>query len=113
MSMKFDQENLEAYHWRMNTEARIERLEANEADIATIKANYATKDDIAELKVMFAHLEHRFSETKAELRADIRTHHAETKAQIAEAKASIILWSVTAIFIAQLLPALLKLFLPG
>ncbi|WP_343732400.1 hypothetical protein [Duganella sp.] len=120
MSVKFDLENPEAYHWRMNTEARIQKLEANEADIATIKANYATKDDIAELKVMFAHLENRFSETRAELRADIRTHHAETnaqiaetRAQIAEAKASIIQWSVTAIFIAQLLPALLKLFLPG
>jgi len=37
----------------------------------------------------------------------------ETKALVAEARASIITWSVTAIVIAQLLPALLKLLLPG
>lgn len=113
MSVIFDDEKPEAYHWRMNTETRIEKLEADEAsqtaDLALIKANYATKDDISELKIMFAQLENRF----LELRAEFKTHTAETKAQIAEAKNSIITWTVTAIFIAQLLPALLKLLLPS
>jgi hypothetical protein len=106
MSAIFDDEKPEAYHWRMNTETRIEKLEADEAgqtaDLALIKANYATKDDIAELKIMFGKLESEF-----------KAHSAETKAQLAEAKTSIIQWSVTAIFIAQLLPALLKLLLPS
>lgn len=116
MSTIFDDEKPEAYHSLMNTETRIEKLEANEADIATMKANYATKDDIAELKMMFTNLESRFSELKGEFKthsAETKAQLAEAKAQIAEAKTSIIQWSVTAIFIAQLLPALLKLFLPG
>jgi hypothetical protein len=110
MSAKFDDERSEAYHWRMNTETQIEKLAADEADhkveLALLKANYATKDDIAELKIMFAKLENQFSETRIELKSDIHT-------QIAEAKASIVTWSLTAIFLAQLLPALLKLFLPN
>ncbi|MYM25414.1 hypothetical protein GTP46_22550 [Duganella sp. FT135W] len=110
MSAIFDDEKPEAYHWRMNTETRIDKLEADEAgqtaDLALIKANYATKNDITELKIMFARLENLFSETKVELKADI-------KVQIAEAKTSIILWTVTAVFLAQLLPALVKLLLPS
>jgi hypothetical protein len=117
MSVIFDDEKPEAYHWRMNTETRIEKLEADEAgqtaDLALIKANYATKDDITELKIMFTQLENRFSETRTELKADMKIHSAETRAQIAEAKSSIIMWTVSAIFLAQLLPSLLKLFLPG
>jgi DNA-binding ferritin-like protein len=62
-------------------EKMAERLFALERDVAIIKSNYATKADLAELK-----------------------------ADIAEAKASIIMWVVTAIFLAQLLPALLKRF---
>jgi hypothetical protein len=46
----------------------------------------------------------------AQARAAIATNLAETKAAIAEAKSSIIMWVVAAIFLAQLLPALLKLF---
>jgi ribosome-interacting GTPase 1 len=73
-------------------EERIEKLEADVAtikiDIAVLKTNSATKADIAELK-------------------------AELKAQIAETKSSTIVWVVGAIFLAQLLPALLKLFFPG
>ena len=53
-------------------------------DVAVIKATGATKSDLAELR-------------------------GETKAAIAEAKSSIILWVVSAVFIAQLLPALLQL----
>lgn len=69
-------------------EARLAKLESDFAvmrtDIAVIKATGATKSDLAELK-------------------------GETKAAIAEAKASIIIWVVSAVFIAQLLPALLQL----
>lgn len=76
--MKFDDEKSEAYAWRMNIEARLEQLEADltaiKLDVGILKANSATKTDLA------------------------------------EAKSSIILWVVGAIFVAQLLPSLLKLF---
>jgi ABC-type metal ion transport system substrate-binding protein len=64
-------------------EKTSERLLALERDVAIIKSNYATKADLAQLR-------------------------AELKVDIAEAKVSIIMWVVTAIFLAQLLPALLK-----
>ncbi|MTV37954.1 hypothetical protein [Duganella radicis] len=99
MSMKFDDERPETYHWRVHTEKRIERLEtdnmSHEVDIAFLKAHYATKDDIAELKAAIAALEARI----------------DTK--IAEAKTTIIIWVVGAVFLGQLLPALLKLLIPG
>lgn len=86
--MKFDEERPEAYHWRMNTEARIERLEDDvvsiKVDIAFLKTNSATKADIAELKAL-----------------------------IAESKSSIIMWVMSAIILGQLLPSLLKLFTSG
>ncbi|MRW85844.1 hypothetical protein GJ698_17345 [Pseudoduganella sp. FT26W] len=84
MSMKFDDEDRPAYDQAM--EARIQKIESELAtlkiDGAVIKSNYATKADIAELKTL-----------------------------IAEAKSSIIIWVVSAIFLAQVLPSLLKLFL--
>jgi hypothetical protein len=86
--MKFDDEKPEAYHWRMNTEARISRLEEDVAsikvDIAFLKANSANKADIAELKAL-----------------------------IAETKSSIIIWVMSAIVLGQILPSLLKLFIVG
>ena len=72
----------------MNTEARIERLEDDvvsiKVDIAFLKANSATKADIAELKAL-----------------------------IAESKSSLIMWVMSAIILGQLLPSLLKLFTSG
>jgi hypothetical protein len=62
-------------------EKTAERLTALERDVAIIKTNGATKADIS-----------------------------ETKAAIAESRSSIIVWVVSAIFLAQLLPALLKKF---
>jgi hypothetical protein len=66
-------------------EKTAERLFALERDVAIIKATGATKVDLAELK-------------------------SELKSDIADAKSSIIMWVVSAIFLAQLLPSLLKHF---
>lgn len=69
-------------------EARVAQLEADVAvikiDVAVIKANGATKTDIAELR-------------------------AAMESKIAEAKSSTIIWIVGAIFVAQLLPQVLKM----
>lgn len=54
-------------------------------DVSVIKSNYSTKADIADAK-------------------------GEMKGAIGEAKAGIIMWVVSAMFIAQLIPAFLKKF---
>lgn len=64
-------------------EKRIEKLEnelaAIKLDVGIVKAHGATKSDIAEIK-----------------------------ATVSEAKTTIILWVVTAVVLAQILPSLLK-----
>lgn len=74
---------------------RIEKLEADVAaikiDVAVIKASAATKADIAELKGAIGEL------------------RASAKGDVADAKTAIIIWVVSAIFIAQLLPSLIKM----
>lgn len=57
------------------------RLRAIETDLAVIKSNYVTKADLSDVR-------------------------GELKAEIANAKNSIIMWVVGAIFLAQILPAL-------
>jgi hypothetical protein len=66
-------------------EKTAERLFALERDVAIIKANGATKVDLAELE-------------------------SGLKSDIADAKSSVIVWVVSAIFLAQILPSLLKHF---
>jgi hypothetical protein len=62
-----------------------DRLAVIEKDLAVIRSNHATKEDVAALR-------------------------GDMKASVAEAKNSIIMWVVSAILLAQLLPPLLKRF---
>ncbi len=80
-------------------EKTAERLTHIERDIAVMKAqsaHYSTKEDFAALR--------------GETKADIALLRGETKAAIADAKNSIIMWVVSAILLAQLLPSILKKF---
>lgn len=78
-------------------EKTVERLTHIERDIAVMKtqsAHYATKEDFAALR--------------GETKGDIALLRGETKAAIADAKNSITMWVVSAILLAQLLPAVIK-----
>ena len=60
-----------------------ERLAALDRDLAVIKSNYATREDVTALR-------------------------GEMRTAVAEAKNSIIMWVVSAFLLAQVLPVLLK-----
>lgn len=100
-------DNLDWIVWerRMDMNERVEKLEvlaentsnrlyALERDVAIIKANGATKADIAELR--------------SEFKIDIAKLRSDMVSAIAEAKTSTVLWVVGAIFLAQVLPMLLN-----
>jgi non-ribosomal peptide synthetase component E (peptide arylation enzyme) len=101
--MIFDEEKPEAYHWRMTIEHRID--------------NMATKDDIAELRtdvrIQIIESEARLMGKIIETNAQFDILKAEVKAQGLETKNSIIMWLVSVVIFAQLVPALVKLFIPG
>jgi hypothetical protein len=71
-------------------EARLARLEENvaaiQADVHIIKMTGASKLDIAECKILIA----------------------ECKTAVAETKASILMWVVGSIFLAQLIPEFIR-----
>ena len=91
---------------RAETKQDIAELRvATKQDIAELRT--ATKQDIAELKVA---TEAQFAEARAATKVEIAELRAELKALISEAKTSIIMWVTSAIFLAQLLPALLQHF---
>jgi len=69
-------------------------MEAIKLDLGILKATVATKADLAEVR--------------AEAKAAVADVKAETKAAIAEAKNAIIVWVVGSVFLAQLLPGLLR-----
>jgi len=86
-------------------EARVTKLEADltaiKIDLAVIKTNGAAKSDIADLRAV----------TKsdiAELRAVTKVDVAELKTAIADAKSAIVMWVVSVIVLAQVLPSILK-----
>ncbi len=109
-------------------EQRLDKLEiglaAMQLDVEIIKRTMATKEDVAVLKGSVkadiadlkaettANIAGLKAETKAdiaELKADMKVKMAELEAKISEAKSSVIMWVTTAIFLAQLLPPLIKL----
>ena len=79
-------------------EQRVTKLESEmetiKLDLGILKATVATKADLADLKA-------NTSAAIAEVKAD-------TKTAIAEAKNAIIAWVVGAVFLAQLLPGVLR-----
>lgn len=75
-------------------EQTADHLAALERDIAVIKSNYATKADVVEVKSDISFIKLNYA----------------TKADMLEMKNSIIIWVVSAFFLSQLLPGMLKKF---
>lgn len=73
-------------------------MEAIKLDLGILKATVATKTDLAEA----------IAKVNADTRSSIAEVKADTKAAIAEAKNAIIVWVVGSVFLAQLLPGLLR-----
>lgn len=112
-------------------EARIARLESDltaiKIDVAVIKATCATKSDLAELRAatktdlaelraatgldganLKIELETKIAERTSALEAEIVKRTSELEAKIDRAKTATILWVVSAVFLAQLIPTLIK-----
>lgn len=93
-------------------EARVAKLEADltaiKLDLAVIKANGASKSDIADLrsatKSDIADFRGATKSEIADLRSTMKSDIAELKISIADSQTKIIMWVAVAIFLAQLLP---------
>ena len=118
MSSQFDKEKSEAYD--KTPDARLSKLEMEQlnikVDIAVLKETCATKTDLAELggslrtemAEMGSQLRAEMAAMESRLRAEMAEMENRLKTQIAETKSTIITWVVGSVFLAQLLPALLK-----
>ncbi|MTV37953.1 hypothetical protein [Duganella radicis] len=99
MSTQFDKEKSEAYD--KTPEARLDKLEMEQlsikVDIAVLKETCATKVALSEME--------------SRLRTEMAEMESRLKTQIAETKSTIIIWVVSSVFLAQLIPALLKYLL--
>ena len=97
-------------------DARITKLEADlttiKIDIGVIKANGATKSDIADLRgATKSDIADLRGAIKADV-ADLKTTIEGVKTTVAEAKTAMIMWAVGAILVGQLLPAIKEFLLP-
>ena len=90
-------------------EQRVTKLESEmetiKLDLGILKATVATKADLAEA---MAETRSSIARVNADTRSVIAEVKADTKTAIAEAKNAIIVWVVGAVFLAQLLPGVLR-----
>jgi hypothetical protein len=120
-------------HAMAESEERIEKLEhdvrvikeqgASKLDLAEVKADLSAKLAVtkADILVRLAEVEGQLRSEISEVAAEIGAGESRMKVELAKvenglrtdierAKSSLLMWVVTAIFLAQLLPALLKQF---